>query len=89
MRQVRPVIVRINADACFSDIGKILGWQWKEMPAKTRDLYDQLARRDKLRYKNELIAWQRAHPELAKAQQQQAAAAAAQNAGQNGGGGSK
>ncbi|GMH43683.1 hypothetical protein BSKO_11605 [Bryopsis sp. KO-2023] len=53
----RPKVKEANSDFSFGQIQKHLGEQWKQMPAEDKSKYEELAKKDKIRYKEEMVAY--------------------------------
>ena len=59
----RDAVKEANPDASVTDITKILGARWGEMDDAAKAPYEEKAAADKVRYAEELKAWQAAHPD--------------------------
>eukprot|EP01048_Picozoa_sp_COSAG05_P023226 COSAG05_NODE_4940_length_1319_cov_0.863934_1_plen_220_part_00 len=59
----RDAVKEANPDASVTDITKILGSRWGQMDDAAKAPYEQKAAADKVRYAEELKAWQAAHPD--------------------------
>jgi hypothetical protein len=50
----RSVVVAENPDAGFGEVGRILGTWWRECSDDERERYEDLAKRDKIRYERDI-----------------------------------
>jgi len=66
-KELRPIIKGENPDIKFSEMGKQLGEQWKNLMEDEKKKYNDMNKADKERYTEEFEKWKEEHPEEAAA----------------------
>jgi len=62
----RPSVQNDNPDLDFGEITKRVAASWKKLSPKQKRKYDDMATKDKARYRKEAAAFNEEHPEVAK-----------------------